>query len=42
MDDSEPMRRALAFCRDIKSSKLVRDEFEKVVNEFQAQTQDDR
>ncbi|MCY4584463.1 MAG: DEAD/DEAH box helicase family protein [Bryobacterales bacterium] len=36
-DDPEPMRRALAFCRDIKSSKLIRDEFEKVVNEFQTQ-----
>ena len=40
-DDSEPMRRALAFCRDIASSKLVRDEFENVVNEFQAQEQDE-
>ena len=40
-DDSEPMRRALAFCRDIESSKLVRDEFEKVVEEFQAQEQDE-
>ena len=40
VDDSEPMRRALAFCRDIKSSKLVREEFEKVVKEFQAQEQD--
>ena len=36
-DGPEPMQRALAFCRDIKSSKLVRDEFEKVVEEFQAQ-----
>ena len=35
------MRRALAFCRDIKSSKLVREEFEKVVKEFQAQAQDE-
>lgn len=40
-DDSEPMRRALAFCRDIESSELVRDEFENVVNEFQAQDQDE-
>ena len=41
VDDSEPMRRALAFCRDIKSSKLVREEFEKVVKAFQAQEQDE-
>ena len=40
-DDSAPMRRALAFCRDIKSSKLVREEFELVVKEFQAQEQDE-
>ncbi|MYG51932.1 MAG: DEAD/DEAH box helicase, partial [Rhodospirillaceae bacterium] len=32
--DPLPMRRALAFCRDIKSSKLVRDEFSAVVDEF--------
>ena len=37
--DRTPMRRALAFCRDIKSSKLVRDEFEQVIQEFQAQAQ---
>ncbi len=35
-DGSEPMRRALAFCRSIKSSKLIRNEFGKVVSEFQA------
>ena len=35
-DDSGPMRRALAFCRSIASSKLVRDEFELVVSEFQS------
>ena len=39
--DPAPMRRALAFCRDIKSSKLVRDEFEQVVSEFQAQSETD-
>ena len=39
--DPTPMRRALAFCRDIKSSKLVRDEFKKVVAEFQAQSEGD-
>ena len=32
--DPLPMRRALAFCRDIKSSKLVRNEFSAVVDEF--------
>ena len=39
--DPAPMRRALAFCRDIKSSKLVRDEFEQVVSEFQTQSDDE-
>ena len=34
--NAEPMRRALAFCRSIESSKLVRNEFEQVVKEFQA------
>lgn len=34
--DTQPMRRALAFCRDIKSSKLVRDEFSAVVNDYLA------
>lgn len=34
--DTQPMRRALAFCRDIKSSKLVRDEFTAVVDEYLA------
>lgn len=32
--DTQPMKRALAFCRDIKSSELVRDEFAAVVDEF--------
>ena len=32
--DPLPMRRALAFCRDIRSSKLIRDEFSAVVDEF--------
>ena len=40
-DGPEPMRRALAFCRSINSSKLVRNEFEQVVAEFQAETGDD-
>lgn len=39
--DSSPMQRALAFCRDIKSSKLVRDEFERVVEEFRAEAHDE-
>lgn len=32
--DPHPMRRALAFCRDIRSSKLIRNEFSAVVDEF--------
>ena len=32
--DTQPMKRALAFCKDIASSKLVRDEFAAVVDEF--------
>ena len=35
--NSDPMRRALAFCNSIKSSKLIRDEFEKVIEAFQAE-----
>ena len=35
--DSGPMHRALAFCRSIDSSKLVRDEFMQVVAEFEAE-----
>ncbi len=38
VDGLEPMRRALAFCRDIKSSKLVQNEFEQVVAEFKSKT----
>ncbi|SEN48659.1 Helicase conserved C-terminal domain-containing protein [Paracoccus alcaliphilus] len=34
--DTQPMRRALAFCRDIKSSKLVQSEFNPVVDEYLA------
>ena len=40
-DDLGPMRRALAFCRSIDSSKLVRDEFEQVVDAFQAGSVDE-
>ncbi len=36
-DDPGPMRRALAFCHGIKKSKLIRSEFEQVVEEFQKQ-----
>ncbi len=32
--DPHPMRRALAFCKTIKSSELVRDEFSAVVREY--------
>ena len=39
-DDPEPMRRALAFCRSIASSKLVRNEFEQVVTEFRTEVGD--
>lgn len=34
--DPAPMRRALAFCKDIKSSKLIQAEFSAVVDEFLA------
>ncbi len=34
--DPEPMRRALAFCKDIKTSKLVAKQFASVVNEYVA------
>ena len=33
-DDTDPMRRALAFCRNIKSSKLVKAEFGKVIADY--------
>ncbi len=36
-DDPGPMRRSLAFCRSIASSKLVCGEFEQVVSEFQSE-----
>jgi len=32
--DPHPMHRAVAFCRDIKSSKSVRDEFVPVIEEY--------
>lgn len=34
--DGQPMRRALAFCKDIASSKLVRTEFASVISEYLA------
>ncbi|WP_254475061.1 type ISP restriction/modification enzyme [Bartonella sp. B1098] len=37
--DPYPMQRALAFCKDIRSSKLVRDEFSAVVEEYLEYTQ---
>ena len=33
-NDTDPMNRALAFCRNIKSSKMVRDEFDKVIVDY--------
>jgi predicted helicase len=35
--DPHPMRRALAFAKDIRSSKLIRDEFSAVVDEYLGQ-----
>jgi predicted helicase len=32
--DTQPMSRALAFCRDIRSSKIIETEFASVVNEY--------
>jgi len=32
--DPKPMKRAVAFCRDIKSSKAIKAEFSLVVNEY--------
>jgi len=32
--DSRPMRRALAFCRSISSSKLIEQEFTQVIDEY--------
>jgi predicted helicase len=32
--DTQPMRRAIAFCKDIRSSKLIEREFGAVVDEF--------
>ena len=37
--DPLPMRRALAFCNDIATSKLVRNEFSAVVDEFLSEEQ---
>ncbi|WP_417453887.1 DEAD/DEAH box helicase [Kiloniella sp.] len=34
INDADPMRRAVAFCKDIKSSKLVKTEFKQVVDEY--------
>ncbi|WP_230281384.1 type ISP restriction/modification enzyme [Croceicoccus sp. Ery15] len=36
LTDGQPMHRALAFCKDIASSKLVRTEFANVVSEYLA------
>ncbi len=34
--DPEPMQRALAFCKDIASSKLIKDEFATVIKDYLA------
>lgn len=34
--DPEPMQRALAFCKDIASSKLIKDEFAAVIKDYLA------
>ena len=39
--DPHPMRRALAFCQDIRRSKLIRDEFGTVVDEYLDYTDED-
>ncbi len=36
LTDSQPMKRALAFCKDIATSKLVQDEFAAVIAEYLA------
>jgi len=36
LTDPQPMQRALAFAKDIKSSKLIQTEFHKVVDEYLA------
>jgi predicted helicase len=36
LTDPQPMRRALAFCKDIASSKLIQTEFSAVVREYLA------
>ncbi len=36
LTDPQPMKRALAFCRDIATSKMVRNEFAAVVSEYLA------
>lgn len=36
--DAQPMRRAIAFCKDIRSSKLIEREFGAVVDEFNGTT----
>ena len=33
-NDPQPMRRGLAFCRDIKSSKLIEEEFRQVIADY--------
>lgn len=39
--DPHPMKRAVAFCRDIKSSKAIKNEFKAVVDEYVATLPED-
>lgn len=39
--DPQPMQRGIAFCKDIKSSKLITEEFGAVVEEFRDHTDTD-
>ncbi len=38
--DPAPMQRALAFCKDIRSSKLIKNEFSNVVDEYREMQKD--
>ena len=40
-EGAQPMRKAVAFCRNIKSSKLFKNEFNYVVTEYSSQQKED-
>ena len=40
-DDQLPMRRAIAYCRDIRTSKLVTEHFEQAAHEYRATQKSD-